>query len=281
MATRRKKTQDAPAAPASVRRVIKLLEALADIPAGFTLSELSDLFEGGDLSFGRSTISYMLRELKEAGYVRQDRRTRRYKLGLRLVSLGHLALWAVELRKASFDALVELLKNIRAKVGITDFAINLGILDETGAKVFYIERIRGPEFAGAHTELGKPMRVYATAIGKSQIAFWPEDKVERMTDKYGFEKLAKNTIATFPELRAKLREIRKRGWALDDEENYPGVRCVAVPVFAKGKRGEEPLAIAGISILSTTRNLDPSNFEKVAHFLKVAARKVAKEFDMT
>jgi DNA-binding IclR family transcriptional regulator len=80
------------------------------------------------------------------------------------------------------------------------------------------------------TTLGSGEPLHCTAVGKALLVDYTHAE---LADLYGSEKLERytpQTITTLDELDAELARVRRLGYAFDDEELHPGVRCIAAPV---------------------------------------------------
>lgn len=145
-------------------------------------------------------------------------------------------------------------------------SVNLGVLH--GSRVLLLDVVSSRHSLRSVSEPGTGGYVYSTALGKAIVAFLPKADVEEVIGQADFRKMTDHTIPDAARFRAELEEIRKRGWALDDEESLDGVRCVAVPLFA----GKNP--IAAMSIESPVARMDDSRVSRVAGILTAAAERL-------
>ena len=90
---------------------------------------------------------------------------------------------------------------------------------------------------------GGRAKMHASGSGKALLAFYPATRLEQIVERHGLAAATEKTINTPQALRRNLEAVRVNGFAVDDEENALGIRCVAAPVFDHA--GE---AIAAISI---------------------------------
>jgi DNA-binding IclR family transcriptional regulator len=79
-------------------------------------------------------------------------------------------------------------------------------------------------------------RLHSTASGKAILAFLPDEEAEGLLSDLYLVASTGTTIVTVEALREELRRTRDRGYAVDDMENVPGLRCIAVPVFGPSER---------------------------------------------
>jgi IclR family acetate operon transcriptional repressor len=135
-------------------------------------------------------------------------------------------------------------------------SVNLAIRD--GQAVVYIERLFGSHSLGIRSELGKHAAVHSTALGKALLAFQSPEEIQRFVAACPFTPVTSKTIVAPAAFLDELTRIRQSGFAVDEEENEIGGRCVAAPVFdAQGQ------AVAAVSISVPVPRLPT---ERVAEF---------------
>lgn len=91
--------------------------------------------------------------------------------------------------------------------------------------------------------IGKRSDLHSTALGKAILAHLPDERVEAIMDQYGLGEFTENTLTQPDELWEELERIRERGYALDDQEQLHGLRCVAAPIVVE----DELLGSIGVS----------------------------------
>lgn len=178
-----------------------------------------------ELGMSRSTAHRYVITLVALGYLEQDA-SRKYRLGLRPIDIGMAALDSTGLREASSRVYLEQLR------GSTGCSVGLGVLD--GAHVVYVDHLRnqrhGQAADGPKVRVGVRVPAYCTSIGKLLLAFLSEEQRESVLAESGHEQGTGRTITQKKVLREQLAEIPTLGYAISDEEFYPGVRSLAVPV---------------------------------------------------
>jgi len=80
-------------------------------------------------------------------------------------------------------------------------------------------------------QIGGVALPYCTATGKAIAAYLPDAELDRLLGQTEFRKLTEKTIADVEALRKHLEEVRQQGYAVDEEEYHPGIRCLAAPIF--------------------------------------------------
>src|SRR5215470_16454619 len=208
-------TQDSSPATA-VERALNILETAARRRDGFTNSEISRR-----LGIPKSSASYILRTLERRGYLRRETETGRYRLGLKILSLGGDA-------QANLDIADVALPFMRALVERLHLTIHLAVLDQ--GEAVYIEKVEAPGFFKVNTWVGRRMYLHSTSVGKCLLAWLPKHEVETLMRQQGMKKRTPKTISSVAKLLAELERVREHGHGVDDEENSLGARCVAAPI---------------------------------------------------
>lgn len=170
----------------------------------------------------KSTTASLIYTLEANGYLAQNPETRKFRLGLKLIERAFVMLDQVEVRKTAYPHL----QTLRDKWNET---VNLAILD--GADVVYIERMLGTKTLGMRSEVGRRAPAHSTSLGKAILACLPHKQVEAYIHKYGLPPVTDKTITDPQKFLAELEKVREQGYAIDDEENEVGGRCIGVPVY--------------------------------------------------
>ncbi len=197
----------------SLERAFDLLERMADAGGEVGLSELST-----SSGLPLPTIHRLMRTLVACGYVRQQP-NRRYALGPRLIRLGEssarlLGTWA----RPYLARLVE-------ETGET---ANMALLD--GDEVVYVAQVPSRHSMRMFTEVGRRVLPHTTGVGKALLAAAPPEEVRALLGRTGMPPVTPRTITTPDGFLEALRRVRETGYAVDDNEQEMGVRCLAVPV---------------------------------------------------
>jgi DNA-binding IclR family transcriptional regulator len=152
----------------------------------------------------------------------------------------------------------------------TNLTCHLAILD--GPEAVYIEKVEPHGFIRMDTWVGRRMRVHATSVGKALVAYIPQEQLEKILADRGMEKRTSKTITTVPRLLKELEKVRAQGYAVDDEENNIGARCVGAPIFNQGGAVEASLGLSG-----TTNQVNPHTMPRIVEALKDAARHISMQ----
>lgn len=241
----------------AVERALAILEAIAQRGEGMTNSEINR-----KLGIPKSSASYILRALEQRGYLRREPGTRRYRLGLKVLNLGRGVTIGLDLREVALPLLRQLVERCQ-------LTAHLAILDR--GEAVYIEKVEAPGFIKMNTWVGRRLDVHSTAVGKALVAHLPPDQVEEIVRERGLRRLTPRTITARAELMRELERVRERGYAVDDEENSLGVRCVAAPVF--DRRGK---VIAAVGVSGTVSQIERASLPRIAELVRETARKVSQ-----
>lgn len=205
-----------------------------------SLSELTEV-----VGFPKSTLHHILNTLLPYDYVAQDTGSKKYRLGYKFLSLGKIILDHLDVRRIAHSSLRVLQEKTRESV-------HLAIL--RNGRVTYIDKIGQPAGLSLATYIGFATDPHAAAGGKVLLSELSEREILEIYRGRELKHYGKNTVTSFEQLFAHLENIRKQGYAVDDEEYYEGVRCVAAPIRGGGK------IIASISI---TGSIFSMNMERI------------------
>src|SRR6202140_2545721 len=200
----------------AVERALNILEAAANRRDGLTNSEISH-----KLGIPKSSASYILRTLDRRGYLRRDAGTGRYRLGLKILSLGGDARANLDLAEVALPFMQALQERIH-------LTAHLAVLDQ--GEAVYIEKVEAPGFFKVNTWIGRRMYLHSTSVGKALLAWLPKQEMEAIVRQQGMKKRTPKTIITMSRLFADLELVREQGYAVDDEENSLGARCLGAPI---------------------------------------------------
>jgi IclR family transcriptional regulator, KDG regulon repressor len=243
----------------AVHRALAMLDAIARSNHGLTNSELSR-----KLKVPKSSTTYVLRALESGGYVRREPEGK-YRLGLTLLSLSHRAIASLDIR----DIAQPVLQSLVDASGLT---AHLAVLDQ--GQAVYIAKVDAPGFVKMNTWPGKRMNLHSTSVGKAMLAQMSDAEVAAVIEK-GLNKWTPHTISTGAKLLADLEHVRKRGYAIDEQESTEGVRCVAAAVFG-------PQGLAGsVGLTGTTTQFHVADVHKFAELVKDGARRISQQLGAT
>lgn len=206
-----------------------------------------------------STAHRVTRALTDGGLLVQDPRTERYQLGPTLVVLGRKAA-----RGLGYEAALPAMEVLAADTGES---VNLGI--RAGGDVQVVLDVASDQPLRFAQAPGTRVPLYLSAMGKCLLAV-ADDTAAQVAALGELSKVTDKTITDPETLATELQQVRERGWALNDEERYQGVRTVAVPV-------QRPAggALAAIAVQGPTVRITDGRLDELAARLQRAAVEVA------
>ena len=163
-------------------KALDILELLAGAGEFISAQRISD-----EINLPKSTVHRILNNLIGRGYVRKDERTRSYAVGLKVLQLKELTLDGMNLVDSARPVL-------RSLAQATGCAAHLAILSQDS--VSYIDHWINPSGLGIRTRLGEHAPLYCTSLGKSLLAWLPDDQLSRIVGRLQFEARTPHTIAT-------------------------------------------------------------------------------------
>jgi DNA-binding IclR family transcriptional regulator len=158
-------------------------------------------------------------------------------LGLKFVEMGQTLLSQLDLRKVAEPILRDLAER-------TKETIHLVILDRN--EIVYIDKVetdQNPSGLKMASRIGLRNPAHSSAVGKMILASFSEEELQVFFNEKSLVRRTENTITDPVLLREHLKTVRKQGYAVDDEENEKGIRCVAAPIY-----NEIGKTVAAISI---------------------------------
>ncbi|MEV7132788.1 IclR family transcriptional regulator [Arthrobacter sp. NPDC093128] len=200
-----------------VGKALGLLVLLGDEPRGASAAELS---RRAELPF--STTYRLLGSLTRDGFVDYEPDGRRYHLGLRVFQLGQ----RVSNHHGFAGTALPILRRVTEKTGE---ATILSVRD--GHHHLTVNKVDGPQTFRVTSDPGHLGALHTTSVGKALVAFAEDAERQRLVEELELEPLTEFSITDREAFRAEIEHVRRRGYAVMDEENELGMRAVAVPVF--------------------------------------------------
>jgi IclR family KDG regulon transcriptional repressor len=242
----------------SVERCIRIIEVLSEHPQGLKLTELS-----AKLDLHPSSVHHIIRTLYPYDYIAQDADTKKYSLGLRFLEISRRITDNIDIRTIARRHLEELRRRIQETV-------HLAVL--RGGKVVYIDKIDHPGGLSLATYVGFATDPHAAAGGKVLLAGLAAEEVKEIYRNRQLKSYGKKTITRLSVLLKELEDVRIRGYAVDDEEYYEGIRCVAAPIRSGGQ------VLAAVSVTGSIFSITPERMQgELVALVKSTADKISAE----
>jgi len=236
--------------------------AVLEIVSNERTSALSAAEIAEKAQLNRSTVYRLLESMAAHGYIEKNPQGR-YRLGIKLVSLAGNYINSLELVTIAQPYLWDLAYQL-------NLSSYMAIL--SGAEVVYVARADSFRRNSVFTEIGWRAPAYATAHGLCLLSQFSAAALNTVLANVTFDKLAKNTVTNADDLKKMLREVRARGYAIDDESFENGMRCIGMPVY--NYCGE---VIAAISVSGSCEHLPNSEWCKVVDIVASAANTISNK----
>jgi IclR family transcriptional regulator, acetate operon repressor len=239
----------------AVDRVLDILDLLQETDGNVSLS---DIVERTQLP--KTSAFRYLATLEERGYVERAPETGHYTLGLAFLPLQSRRLDQLAARARPH------LERLRGTFGET---VNLGLLD--GTRVAYLVILESQKSIRFAARPGDRDPVHSTALGKAIAAHLEESRVRDILEAEGMPRQTDRTITDVDAYVREIARVRERGYAIDDRENEPHGRCVAVG-FADSRLP------AAISVSAPAARLTDEHIEPIAREITAVVEQLGREF---
>jgi DNA-binding IclR family transcriptional regulator len=239
----------------SLDRAVAVLEMLGESDTALSLAEVCQR-----LRLHKSTAHRSLMVLERSALIERTPENR-YRLGLKLYELGNRAVEQVDLRTRVHPYF----RRLAAQVGET---VHLSVLQKTS--IVYLDKVEPNRRVCVSSKTGTSNPVYCTSMGKAMLAFQPPDVIEQIVSKIRFVRYTRKTLTSRDALLKALERVRRRGYAIDDQEIEVGVRCIGAPIFDEKHR-----AIAAVSVSGPASRITAPTMPEIAEHLLRCCRDIS------
>ena len=229
-------------------RLFETLELLAD-KGSLGLMEISS-----SLQLNKSTVHRVLNSLIYMGYARQNEVNGKYEPTFKIVDMSNKIMGKVDIVNLVRPHLRDLVENTKETVHF---------VERDGLDAVYIDKVES--FTnGIHmvSRIGSRIPLYCSGVGKAIAAHLPEQEVRDIWERSSIVRMTPYTITNFEQFKENLSDVRKRGYALDNEENETGVRCIAASL--KDHAGKVRYAF---SISAPVNRMDNDRIQELSHYV--------------
>jgi IclR family pca regulon transcriptional regulator len=223
-------------------RGLAVLDCFIDQPGPHSLIELSRR-----VGLGMPTTLRLIRTLEEAGYVRQDPETKRYRLSWKMLQLQDVTTSILDYADVARPHLEDLAAALGESTG-------MAVLD--GTDVRHAIRVSSTRIISANIPRGALFPPHATAMGKVLLAPLEPSIVRDLAMQRPFERFTPTTITSVDQLLDELRLVAEQGYASSNEEWEPGLRSLAAPVCNRDRRVVAAVCVIAVRSGITTRSME-------------------------
>lgn len=172
------------------------------------------------LKLNKSTAHRILNSLVYLGYAKQNEENGKYEPTFKVVSLANQIMGRVDIG----NLLRPCLRRLMESTGET-----VHFVERDGTEAVYIDKIECfKNSIQMVSRIGSRTPLYCSGVGKAILASEQDEEIQNIWENSRIEKRTSHTITEFSVFRKEIEQIRQRGYAVDNEENEEGVRCVAV-----------------------------------------------------
>lgn len=248
--------QNRPAAPA-LERGIDIIELLASAETSLSSAAIQ-----AALKIPRASLNRILKTLRNRGMIDRLEENGHYRLGMKLLYMGHRLQNKLKLRSVAWPLMQRLADSVQETV-------ELSTLDRD--QLVLIEQIEGPGEVRVYSRVGAAYPYFhAVSVGKIYLAHMETATRNKVLDRVGLPAVTAWTITELPKLRKEISFILEKGYAVEDQELRKGVRRVAAPIYDHNGR------VAGcLSVAAPVFRVDVEDFPKIGQRVKEVADKMS------
>jgi IclR family transcriptional regulator, KDG regulon repressor len=240
----------------SVKNALRILKSFTMDESEKKISEISSA-----LGLNKSTVSRTMTTLASEGFVYKDPESKKYRLGLSILSLSGIVNNNLDVYRESQPILNRLVENIGETAHVS-------LLDNL--EVIYLQKVECNHPVRFLTHVGKRNPPYCTSSGKVLLAYSNEDVINQVIEK-GLTKFTKNTITSPQKLRTHLKQIKEDGFANSIEEILDGVTSIAAPIYDyKGQ------VIAALSVVGPKQRIQSQKIPSYTKKVIAAAKEISE-----
>ncbi|SHH52691.1 transcriptional regulator, IclR family [Anaerosphaera aminiphila DSM 21120] len=238
-----------------IKRTLRVLESLSHAENGLSVSEVAK-----DIDISSSSAHRILKCLTEQSYAYQEKDTKRYFIGYKVLTLCQNITQENSLIQISKPYIRELRDELNKTIALcvrkNDTIICIDYADAGDASMYYVRT-------------GFSMPIHSTSAGKILCSYLDRDKVFDLLKNTNSTQNTPFTITNAKDWIKDLDEIQKQGYAICDEELQIGIQGIAVPIFDSQKK-----AVASISFtsLKSENSINSKNID----ILKLYAEKISQ-----
>ncbi len=215
----------------SVTKAFRILSCFTPTKTELSLADISTMLE-----MPKSTTLNLLRTLESFGYVMRSYPSMNYKLGYSALQLNY----CTQMSMGAVRAALPVLEDLQIRTGKTIY-----LTSHVNGRVLYLEVAHQNRRIFSYSISGKTLPMHCTGCGKAMLAFLPDDEIQNIVKTNGLTTHTPNTITSEDKLKLELEAVRSKGFAIDNEEETLGLRCIAAPILNSNGYPTAALSISG------------------------------------
>lgn len=238
-----------------IKKAFRVLKAVANNHQGMRISDISD-----QLDIGNSTVHGITAALEEQSALKRDPINKRYVLSTALIELGKKASAGIDLKTIARPYMEELMEQCQETV-------NLGLRNEN--KIIIVECVEAMKAFHLTSPIGTSLPLLAGSAGKVLLAQMKPEEAKDLLLSTTLTQFTPRTITCPEEYFNQLEQVRKNGYAIDEEEYIPSVCAIAAPIT--GCRYYP----AVLSVVGFKTSLDRTKMENYSKLVKTTVKKIS------
>jgi len=238
-------------------RGLNVVSAIAESKTPLRFADLQS-----SLEVPKATLHRLLSSLQLEGMVRFDESSQAYRVGYRLLELANMAWKQSDVRDLAYPFMLDLAE-------VSGESVQLAVLVDSNA--VYLSQVESEQSIRYTVSVGDKSPAYCSGVGKAILAMLPTEQRESLIESIEFKRYTQQTIISPVLLNRQLNEIRKNGFAVDNEEHQHGVCCVASAIV-----DSLGMPVAAISVTAPTFRVTDSNFQDWGRRVAKASAAIAQ-----
>ena len=245
----------------SIKKALKILQIFSQDYPDLGVTEISRI-----LGVHKSSVSRIIGTLASEGFLEKNPSSGKYRLGLKLIDLGNRVLSRYDLRDHATPFMEELAKR-------TGEIIHLSILDKN--EIVYLDKKGEGQALTIGTKVGGRNPAHASSMGKVLLAGVSHQELMNILSLGPLVPCTSSTITKTSQLLKELEKVRKQGFAMDNEESFPGIRCVAAPIYDR-----EGKVVAALSVTAPRQRMGQERMKEIKRQVIETARSISRRIGM-
>jgi IclR family transcriptional regulator, KDG regulon repressor len=246
----------------SIRKALQILQIFSADRSELGVTEISRI-----LGAHKSSMSRIIATLASEGFLEKNPDTGRYRLGFKLLDLGNRVLGRYDLRDDAAPFMEDLARKTRE-------IIHLSILDQN--QIVYLDKKGEGQALTVGTKVGGRHPAHASSMGKVLLSGLPLHELKETLSMGSLVASTPFTITKIPDLLKELEKVKKQGFALDNEESFPGIRCVAAPVYDRNGK-----IVAALSVTAPRQRMGQERLKEIRELVVETARSISRRRGMS
>lgn len=242
----------------NLERGLSVLELLEDHPDGLGISEIARR-----LDYPKNFVYRCASALHQRGYLSRDDASKRYTLSRKLLSMGY----AVLRKSGLIESAMPIMRELRDEVRET---VVLCAIEETHGLV--LDHVPGLHAFRLVVDTGMRFELHSSAPGKAILARMPLGERDRIIKAMRFIRFTDSTITSRKAFAEELKDVCKKGYALDHAEELDGIHCVSAPVF-----DQKGAPVAAVTVTGPSNRMKASQLPAMGKKVKRCASRISTQ----